>query len=65
MADQITNLSRRRVQISQEIAQAVSEDVDAVLRGLRPHNTDRILRLGQEINILDAALRRVNNVETR
>ncbi|RVG92102.1 hypothetical protein CN072_22320 [Sinorhizobium meliloti] len=61
MADQMTNLTRRRQQISAEIKQAIENDIAAVLDGRRAEKCDQILRLSQEVNILDAALKRVGD----
>lgn len=63
MADQITNLTRRRQQITAEIAQAVEDDIAAVLNGRRAEKSDQILRLSQEVNILDEALRRLRDAK--
>ncbi|RVL63353.1 hypothetical protein [Sinorhizobium meliloti] len=63
MADQITNLTRRRQQISAEIEQAIENDIAAVLDGRRAEKSDQILRLSQEVNILDEALRRLRNAQ--
>lgn len=63
MADQITNLTRRRQQLEAEIAQAIENDIGAVLDGRRAGNSDQILRLSQEINILDEALGRLRDVD--
>lgn len=59
MADQITNLTRRRQQIAAEIEHAIENDIAAVHGGRRAERCDQILRLSQEVNILDEALRRL------
>ncbi|MDW9584436.1 hypothetical protein GOB17_33745 [Sinorhizobium meliloti] len=63
MADQITNLTRRRQQISEEIKRAIEVDVSAVLEGRRAGNCDQVVRLSQEVNVLDEALKRLRDAD--
>lgn len=61
MTDQITNMARRRDQISSSIQALVEEDVQAVLKGQRTGNSQEVVNLTQEINILSAAIERLRN----
>lgn len=63
MADQVTNLTRRRQQIAAEIEQAIEHDIAAVLDGRRGGKSEQVLRLTQEVNILDEALNRLRNAQ--
>lgn len=62
MGDQITNLTTRRQKLYAEMQQAIEDGIAAVLNGRRAANCDQMLRLSQEINILDAALGRLQDV---
>lgn len=58
MDTQTTNLTERRQLISNEIARLIEEDIAAALAGGAIVNSDQVLRLTQERNIIDGALER-------
>lgn len=61
MCDKMTVLARRQEQISLDIQALVDQDVRAVLNGERAGNSQEVVNLTQEINILSAAIERLRN----
>lgn len=52
----VTEFAANRASVSATIAALVEQDVASVLAGREAKHGDQILRLTQEINILDAAI---------
>ncbi|WP_442164131.1 hypothetical protein [Rhizobium leguminosarum] len=59
MGQRLDALMNRADELEAEIAALVDQDVVAVMTGTEPANSDKILRLTQDINIISTARERL------
>ncbi|MGO7205520.1 hypothetical protein ACCT30_30785 [Rhizobium ruizarguesonis] len=59
MDQRLDALTNRADELEAEIAAMVDQDVVAVMTGAEPANSDKILRLTQDINIINNARERL------
>lgn len=59
MDQRLDALTNRADDLAAEIAALVDQDVVAVMTGTEPANSDKILRLSQDINIISTARERL------
>ncbi|MGO6665136.1 hypothetical protein [Rhizobium ruizarguesonis] len=59
MDQRLDALTNRSDELEAEIAALVDQDVVAVMTGTEPANSDKILRLTQDINIISTARERL------
>ncbi|MGX9989520.1 hypothetical protein ACS4RR_009930 [Rhizobium sp. Z1P35] len=59
MGQRLDALTNRVDELEAEIAAMVDQDVAAVMTGAEPENSDKILRLTQDINIINNARERL------
>ncbi|TBA86283.1 hypothetical protein ELH53_15290 [Rhizobium ruizarguesonis] len=59
MDQRLDALTNRAGELEAEIAVLVDQDVVAVMTGTEPANSDKILRLTQDINIINNARERL------
>ncbi|MGO7531693.1 hypothetical protein [Rhizobium leguminosarum] len=63
MDQRLDALTNRADELVAEIAALVDQDVVAVMTGAEPANSDKILRLTQDINIINNARERLGAVD--
>ncbi|MBY5838068.1 hypothetical protein J3P71_17705 [Rhizobium leguminosarum] len=59
MGQRLDALTNRADELKAEIAALVDQDVVAVMTGTEPANSDKILRLTQDMNIINNARERL------
>lgn len=59
MTGNLDALNKRKEELENEIDALVDHDIEAVLTGAMPANSDKILRLAQDLSIIDAVRARL------
>ncbi|KPH08849.1 hypothetical protein CO657_13615 [Rhizobium acidisoli] len=63
MTEKLAALQKRESSIQAEVDALVAADVEAVTAGAEPANSDKILRLTQDINIISTARERLRSAD--